>query len=97
MTKKYQLIRKEELLDRWIPILNEKVLPNYKIGTYSFSLHLEEQWKTQFLRHNVWWIGEPGVALLTDYLYPEKYLLFTTLEVKEIMNVLKLVLPQKVK
>tara|TARA_R110002051_G_scaffold324979_2_gene424943 strand:- start:1193 stop:2230 length:1038 start_codon:yes stop_codon:yes gene_type:complete len=89
--KKYQLIRKEELLDRWIPILNEKVLPNYKIGTYSFSGHLEEQWKTQFLRPNVWWSGEPGAALLTDYLFPEKYSLFTTLEIKEIMTVLKLV------
>ena len=89
--KKYQLNRKEELLDRWIPILNEKVLPNHKIGTYSFTGNLEEHWKTQFLRPNVWWSGEPGAALLTDYLYPEKYSLFTTLSAKEIMTVLKLV------
>tara|TARA_R110002050_G_scaffold299947_1_gene467054 strand:+ start:3051 stop:4070 length:1020 start_codon:yes stop_codon:yes gene_type:complete len=89
--KKYQLIRKEELLDRWIPILNEKVLPNYKIGTYSFTGNLEDHWKDRFLRPNVWWGGEPGAALLTDYLYPEKYSLFTTLSAKEIMTDLKLV------
>lgn len=89
--KKYQLIRKEELLDRWIPILNEKVLPNYKIGTYSFTGNLENHWRIRFLRPNVWWGGEPGAALLTNYLYPEKYSLFTTLSAKEIMTDLKLV------
>lgn len=89
--KKYQLVRKEELLERWTPILNEKVLPNHKIGTYSFTGNLEEQWKTQFLRPNVWWSGEPGAALLTDYLYPEKYTLFTTFNKQEILTKLKLV------
>lgn len=89
--KKYQLIRKEELLDRWIPILNEKVLPNYKIGTYSFSGNLEEQWQGQFLRPNVWWAGEPGASLLTNYLHPEKYALFTTFSKQEILTKLKLV------
>lgn len=89
--KKYQLVRKEELLERWIPILNEKVLPNYKIGTYSFTGNLEAQWKTQFLRPKVWWGGEPGAAMLTNYSYPEKYSLFTTLQAKEILTVIKLV------
>lgn len=89
--KKYQLIRKEELLDRWIPILNEKVLPNYKIGKYSFTGNSENQWQTRGLRPNVWWAGEPGAALLTDYLHPEKYSLFTTLSKQEIMTKLKLV------
>ena len=89
--KKYQLIRKEELLDRWIPILNEKVLPNYRVGTYSFTGELEENWEDQFLRPNVWWAGEPGAALLTNYLHPEKYTLFTTFSKQEILTTLKLV------
>lgn len=89
--KKYQLVRKKELLERWIPLVNEKILPNYKIGTYSFTGDLENHWKTEFLRPNVWWTGEPGAALLTDYLHPEKYALFTTLSKSEILSVLKLV------
>lgn len=88
---KYQLTRKSELLDRWIPLLNEKILPSNKIGTYSFTGDLEEHWEDQFLRPNVWWAGEPGAALLTNYLHPEKYTLFTTLSKQEILSKLKLV------
>lgn len=89
--KKYQLVNKKTLLERWIPLVNEKILPNYKIGNYSFSGNLEDNWKNQFLRPNVWWSGEPGAAFLTNYLYPAKYELFTTLSKQEIMKVLKLV------
>tara|TARA_R110002033_G_scaffold160508_2_gene196849 strand:+ start:7309 stop:8346 length:1038 start_codon:yes stop_codon:yes gene_type:complete len=89
--KKYQLVRKKELLERWIPLLNEKILPNNKIGTYSFTGDLEEHWEDKFLIPKVWWAGEPGAALLTNYLHPEKYTLFTKFSKQEILTTLKLV------
>ncbi|NJB37793.1 type IV toxin-antitoxin system AbiEi family antitoxin [Croceivirga sp. JEA036] len=89
--KKYQLINKQELLDRWIPVVNEKILPKQIIGRYSFTKGLKENWKTQFLIPNVLWAGEPAAHLLTDYLYPEKFTLFTTLNKQEILKTLKIV------
>ena len=89
--KKYQLIRKEELLEKWIPVFNEKVLPNYKIGTYTFSRYNNTNWKDQLAYPQVFWGGEPGAALLTKYLNPEKFTLFTTKTKQQILTELKLV------
>jgi len=57
-------------------ILNEKILPTYKIGTYSFSKNRFEI-KEKSPEFETRWGGESGAALLTNYLNPEKYTLFT--------------------
>jgi len=89
---KYQLLEYEELLDRWIPLVNEKILPKYHIGTFSFSGDMQSQWKKKYLRSQVFWSGEPAAALLTNNFFPEKFTMFTTFESnKDIMQTLKLV------
>jgi hypothetical protein len=88
--QKYQLIKREELLERWINVFNEKILPAYKIGNYTFSPSNKSDWKNQLLHPNLLWAGESGAALITDYLSPETYTLFTSLSKQEILVNLKL-------
>ena len=89
--QKYQLVRREELLDKWIAILNEKILPANKIGKYTFSTQINGNWKTQFLNDEALWAGEPAAALITNYLNPEAFTLFTDKKKSEILTQLKLV------
>ena len=88
--QKYQLINKETLLEKWIVILNEKVLPAHKIGNFTFSKTNHVHWKNQLTHPNVLWSGEPGAALVTTYLNPEKFSMFTPLPKSEIIKNLKL-------
>jgi len=90
--KKYQLLEYKELLDRWIPLVNEKILPKFFRGKYSFSGDLQNDWRNQYLLPQVLWSGEPAAALLTDHFFPEKFSMFTTFEKKkDILQILKLV------
>jgi hypothetical protein len=88
--QKYQLVNKEALLEKWIVILNEKILPAHKIGNFTFSKTNNENWKNQLMHPNVLWSGEPAAALVTEYLNPEKFTMFTRLPKSEIIKDLKL-------
>ncbi|WP_179374351.1 type IV toxin-antitoxin system AbiEi family antitoxin [Winogradskyella wichelsiae] len=88
--QKYQLVNKEALLEKWIVILNEKILPAHKIGTFTFSKTNRDNWKNQLMIPNVLWSGEPAAALLTEYLNPEKFSMFTPLSKQNIIKDLKL-------
>ena len=79
-----QLIRREELLQRWIPLINEKVLPTYFIDTYQFGKTSQGEWKN--IEDNMHWAGEPAAALLTNYINPEEFSLFTNLDKTEIIK-----------
>lgn len=74
-SKKLQLVKRKELLERWIPLINEKVLPTYKTGNFNFSRNNSANWKSIDLDGQ--WGGEPGAALLNQYLNPENFCLFT--------------------
>jgi hypothetical protein len=91
--KKYQLIKLEELLEKWIALLNEKILPANYIGQYTFTKNRFEiiepnpEFETR-------WGGESGAAMLTDYLRPEKYTLFTNRPKQDLVKNYRL-LPQE--
>jgi hypothetical protein len=81
--RKFQLVKKEELLERWIVLLNEKILPAQKIGNFRFR---DTNWKDVYLSTNTKWAGEPAAALITKYLNPEKFTLFTFASKNEIIS-----------
>ncbi len=83
-SKNSQLIKRGELLERWIPLVNEKVLPNYKLDTFQFGKTSQSEWKNT--DETIQWAGEPAAALLTNYLNPEQFSLFTTLDKTEIIK-----------
>lgn len=89
-TKKYELVKREELLEKWIQVVNEKVLPVNKVGTYTFTNNRND-WK-KITENNIGkWGGEPGAAILTNQLSPEHFTLFTTASQSEILKSLRLV------
>lgn len=88
--QKYQLVNKHKLLDRWIITLNEKILPAYKLGSFTFSKKNEKHWRNQLMHPNILLGGEPAAALLTEYLNPEQFSLFTKLSKRDIIKDLKL-------
>ncbi|AZQ59325.1 hypothetical protein EJ994_11090 [Maribacter sp. MJ134] len=91
--KKYQLVRMEELLEKWIDVLNQKILPVYKLGKYSFSKNRFEI-KENSPEFETRWGGESGAAMLTNYLKPEKYTLFTNRPKQDLIKNYRL-LPQE--
>lgn len=88
--KKYQLVRREELLEKWITLFNEKILPAHKVGAYSFSKNRFEI-KENDPDFETRWGGESGATMLTSYLNPEKYTLFTNRPKHDLIKNYKLV------
>lgn len=87
--KRYQLIKREELLEKWVALFNEKILPANHLGRYTFTKNRFEikEPNTEFETR---WGGESGAAMLTDYLRPEKYTLFTNRPKQDLVKSYKL-------
>lgn len=72
--QRYRLLRKEELLDRWVTLYPEKLKPKYLIGRYNIE---ENQILNIRLRdYNAHWGGEEAAARLTNYLRPFMYTIY---------------------
>jgi hypothetical protein len=64
------LIRKENLLNRWITAYPELLRPKQETGRYSTADN--RPWNTfDLLSFGAEWGGEPGAALMTGYLKPQ--------------------------
>lgn len=77
--KEYKLIDIENLLNKWTEVLIDKILPanyiqQYKLATTSTNEFL----KSNAISGESQWGDEAAAALLTNYLIPEKYCLFTS-------------------
>lgn len=70
----FLLINKKELIDRWVEGYETRLKPNLKKRTFEARLPWQE---IQLNEKIAVWGGEPGADLLTHYLRPEKYLLYT--------------------
>ncbi len=89
--KKYQLVKREELLDKWIILVNEKVLPTYKIGKFSFSKKEPFLIRETDSNYETKWGGESGAKMITEYLNPEKHSLFTNRSKTELITNYRLI------
>ena len=66
--------KKEELINRWVNGYAIELRPKLKIGTYA----IKEDWqKIELNKSRTVWGGEPAADLLTNYLRPEKFILYT--------------------
>lgn len=90
--KKRAFKNQNELLGRWIVAYNEILKPRIFRKKMRF---ISQQDFRQVPIGNMTgvsvWGGEPGAAILTNYLRPEKYILFTNCEMSEISNTLEMV------
>lgn len=87
--KNQKLVRKKELLNRWIYQYGDKLRPSLFMGSFSF-LDPEKDWKKHALDTATQWGGEPAGDLLTGYLKLEIFLLYTEQTRSDLMKQLRL-------
>ncbi len=89
------LKNKNELLERWIVEYNAVIRPRILRKRMRFlDKDYQQQWRninTHINNGYILWGGEPGGAILTENLRPEKFTLFTDLDLSEVARSLKLV------
>lgn len=70
---------KSKLAERWINAYDETLKPNLLVGNYSFlNSATRSAWKEiKFQGQPTWWGGEPAADILTNYLNPEVYTIYT--------------------
>lgn len=72
--KAYVWENREELLERWVVEYATVLRPKLKKGRYT----LKEQWQDlAFNQHLTVWGGEPAADILTNFLRPEKFVIYT--------------------
>jgi len=74
-----RLTKKKDLLEKFITAYQKKLKPTLHIGTFRFlKKDDQENWKQINLKNQkTYWGGEPAGELLTKYLRPEVYTLYT--------------------
>lgn len=95
-TKDKRILKnKKELLERWIVEYNAILRPRIVRKRMRFiNVDDVRNWRTLNTNTNkgvLLWGGEPGGALLTENLRPEKFTVFTDLELAEVAKRLRLV------
>ncbi|MBI2269278.1 MAG: hypothetical protein HYU69_02865 [Bacteroidetes bacterium] len=88
-----KLTNKKELLEKWMAAYEEKLKPHLYVDTFRF---LKEEdflnWKKLPLKHGeTYWGGEPAGDLLTNYLRPAMFTLYTNETRADLMKNYKLV------
>jgi hypothetical protein len=75
----FQLINKNELLQKWMNSFEEKLKPTLHIGNFRFARTDDEKiWKQiQLKPHHTFWGAEPAGGIITNYLMPEIFTLYT--------------------
>lgn len=68
------LENRDNLRDRWVELFNTLLRPKLVQGRYRFVTKLS--WRDVRL-HGAYWGGEPAGAILTDFLEPEEYTVYT--------------------
>jgi len=89
--KKWFLDNKEQLQKKWIELFNGLLRPKLKQGRFRFlDKGVTAKWK-KIKTDKIHWGGEPAGALLTNFLEPEIFTIYTQQPKTEIMKQLKLV------
>ena len=70
-----QLTKKRQIIEQWVTAYPDKLRPKLRIGRYRAPTH--RWWKNAHLEtHNAQWGGEIAAAKLTDYLNPDKAVIY---------------------
>ena len=91
--KEFLLTNKKALLEKWIAAYEEKLKPALHIGNFHFAdTHAYQNWNQADLNTTeTVWGGEPAGDLLTNYLRPEIFTLYTGVLNKDLMKQLRIV------
>lgn len=85
------LEQRERLIQKWCELFSTNLRPKLVKGTYRFmDRTLYDNWRS-IEQKNFLWGGENAGALLTDYLSPERFTMYTQVSTSKLMKELKLV------
>jgi hypothetical protein len=86
------LANKPELLAQWVAAFNKKLKPKLSSGKFRFANNvILQDWKKLNLGYNAFWGGEPAADLLTHYLQPGAWTIYTNLDRRALLKELQLV------
>ncbi len=86
--KKMALINKAELLGQWVTNFNQKLKPKLVRGRFRLRTQI---WAQMEIGDQSFWGGEPAADLLTNYLYPGSWTLYSNLDRKKLIQDLQLI------
>jgi hypothetical protein len=71
------LYNKETLIQRWVELFHALLKPKYQLGRFRFlKPSMEQRWKS-IKPANFYWGGDPAGELLTNFLQPELFTIYT--------------------
>lgn len=89
--EEWVLYNKESLIQRWIELFHVLLKPKYQLGKFRFLLPaIQQQWKS-LKPINFYWGGEPAGELLTNFLQPELFTIYTNTTPTKLMKELQVV------
>lgn len=72
------LLARERLLERWVVEYTRRLKPTLAIDNFqALAPQFKQEWRSVTLLPGALWGGEPGADLLTDYLVPSRFTLYT--------------------
>ena len=89
--EKRKLINEKELLDKWVNAYNEKLKPSLFRGKFSFLPNKLNAWKKLNLANDNFWGGEAAANLLTNYLSPQEWTIYSNKNKNDLLKKLQLV------
>ena len=89
--KKLKLVQKEKLMNKWVEVLSQQLLPSMLIGTYNFAN--KRKWYEIDIKQKSGykWGGEVAASILTQSLKPQEYTIYTSKKSNEVIRALKLI------
>lgn len=87
-----KLTKKSDLLDKWMDAYENKLKPSLLIGKFKFMNEAAAlKWREmQLNQYKSWWGGEPAGAILTNFLQPEIFTIYTVESKGELMKTYRL-------
>ena len=85
--KEMRLTNKEDLIEKWIDAYGNLLKPSLFLKKFRFqSPELARNWKNIPLDARSFWGGEPAADMLTDFLVPSDFTLYTQDSQNELMK-----------
>ena len=82
---------RDELINRWVTTYGDELKPALLRGRFEFEEAGRNQWRSlAFPPDLCQWGGEPAAAILTDYLKPAEFILYSAAKISELAVSLRL-------
>ncbi len=77
---KRKLSNREGLLSEWINAYNERLKPTLLRGRFRLLPNKLQKWKQLVLSEDIFWGGEPAADILTNYLSPGEWTIYSNID-----------------